>query len=189
MFESCVQVKKFMKDYQGHWWIADGWAIDLHIGEEIREHKDLDVAVLRDEQYLLRSYFKNWKMKYIKEGSGLNWKEKEWLEAPIHEIHSTNHSEEQIEILLNERKGDYWHFRRDSKIRCPLSYMHLRSEQGVPYLNPEIVLLYKAKYTSEKDNQDFHYIFPHLSERQKEWLKQSLMHHQPNHIWLEKLLF
>ena len=82
MFESCVQVKKFMKDYPGHWWIAGGWAIDLHIGEEVREHDDLDVAVLRDEQNLLRSHFKNWEMKYIKEGSGLNWKDGRLAESP-----------------------------------------------------------------------------------------------------------
>ncbi|MCA1012901.1 nucleotidyltransferase domain-containing protein [Halobacillus halophilus] len=189
MFESCVQVKKFMKDYPGHWWIAGGWAIDLHIGEEIRGHEDLDVAVLREEQYMLQTHFKNWKMEYIKEGEGINWNLKDWLDAPIHEMHATNHSGEHIEVLLNERKGDYWHFRRDNKIKFPLSYMHLRSEQGVPYLNPEIVLLYKAKNTREKDHQDFHSIFPHLNERQKEWIKQSLMHHQPEHVWLEKLLF
>ncbi|MGP4076091.1 nucleotidyltransferase domain-containing protein [Halobacillus sp. K22] len=189
MFEPCVQIKEFMKNYPGHWWIAGGWAIDLHRGEEIREHGDIGVAVLRDEQHLLRSLLKDWKVQYIKEGSGINWREGVWLNTPVHEIHSTNHSGEHIEFLLNERKREHWHFRRDSNIKFPLSHMNLCSEQGIPYLNPEIVLLYKAKHSSEKDNQDFHFIFPHLNERQKEWLKQSLMHHQPNHIWLEKLLF
>jgi Aminoglycoside-2''-adenylyltransferase len=29
------------------WWIAGGWAIDLFLGRQTREHEDLDVLILR----------------------------------------------------------------------------------------------------------------------------------------------
>ncbi|WP_152526285.1 hypothetical protein [Thalassobacillus devorans] len=95
---------------------------------------------------------------------------------------------QELEILLNEKDSDRWVYRRDPEITFPISHMHLRSEQGLPYLNPEIVLLYKAKETRQKDNEDFENIFPRLNERQKEWLKQGLIQCHPNHPWLEKLL-
>ena len=29
------------------WWIAGGWAIDVYLGRQTREHADIDVSVLR----------------------------------------------------------------------------------------------------------------------------------------------
>jgi hypothetical protein len=42
------------------WWIAGGWAIDLVLGHQSREHGDLDVLVLRRNQALVREYLSAW---------------------------------------------------------------------------------------------------------------------------------
>ncbi len=42
------------------WWIAGGWAIDLHLGHQSREHGDLDVLVLRRDQALVREHLTDW---------------------------------------------------------------------------------------------------------------------------------
>ncbi len=36
-----------------HWWIAGGWALDLHLNRITREHDDIDVVILRSEHLLL----------------------------------------------------------------------------------------------------------------------------------------
>ncbi|ARI78874.1 nucleotidyltransferase domain-containing protein [Halobacillus mangrovi] len=189
MFEPCMKVKKLMRTYPGKWMIAGGWAIDLHIGEETRDHNDLEVAIFRDEQPYLQDLLKGWEVQVVSNGQLVAWDFEKSLEPPLHEIHASFFGKEAVEFLLNERRHGKWRFRRDTKISFPLSSMNLQSEYGIPYLNPEIVLLYKAKQTQEKDHQDFHYVFPFLNEHQKEWLKQALMHHQPEHQWLEKLLY
>ena len=36
------------------WWVAGGWAIDLLLGRQTREHGDLDLLVLRRDQAPVR---------------------------------------------------------------------------------------------------------------------------------------
>jgi hypothetical protein len=189
MFEPCLKVKEWMESYPGKWMIAGGWAIDLHIGEETREHHDIEVAIFREEQHYLNTLLKGWEVKVAKSGKLISWDLNNRIDPTIHEIHASLYEKEDVEFLINEQKHDRWIFRRDRTISFPLSSMNLQSEQGIPYLNPEIVLLYKAKHSKEKDQEDFRYVFPYLNEHQKEWLKQALMHHQPKHSWLRKLLY
>lgn len=187
MFEKCQEVAQWMAAFEGKWFIAGGWAIDLHIGEETRSHDDIEVAVFREDQSLLGETMSGWKVHVIEDKELKEWNQMEHLELPIHEIHAKTDTQE-LEILLNEKEGNNWVYRRNPEITFPVSHMHLHSEQGFPYLNPEIVLLYKAKNTIKKDEQDFEAVFPRLNEHQKEWLKQALIQTQPAHPWLEKLL-
>ncbi|KHE71902.1 nucleotidyltransferase domain-containing protein [Halobacillus sp. BBL2006] len=189
MFEPCLKVKEWLGSYPCKWMIAGGWAIDLHIGEETREHDDIEVVIFREDQYYLQDLLRGWEVKVAKNGKLVSWDLNNRIDPPVHEIHAFLYEKGHIEFLLNENKHERWTFRRDSTISYPFSSMNLQSEQGIPYLNPEIVLLYKAKHSREKDQADFHYVFPYLNEHQKEWLKQALMHHQPKHPWLEKLLY
>ncbi|MBM7554351.1 nucleotidyltransferase domain-containing protein [Thalassobacillus pellis] len=187
MFEACQEAARRMAAFRGKWFIAGGWAIDLHIGEETRDHEDIEVAIFRGDQDELLHCLKGWNINIIEDKLLKPWNTSKYLELPIHEIHASNNNE-QLEILLNEKEGEHWVYRREPIIRFPLTHMHLHSEQGIPYLNPEIVLLYKAKVTHPKDELDFEAVFPYLSERQKEWLKQALIQSEPEHLWLEKLL-
>ncbi|WP_173917791.1 nucleotidyltransferase domain-containing protein [Halobacillus sp. Marseille-Q1614] len=188
MFEPCLQVKGFLEGFEGKWMIAGGWAIDLHIGEETRDHDDIEVAIFREDLTQLSKFLNGWETYVVDHSQMIENNLKEPLDEHIHEIHA-HRDEAKLEVLLNRKQREKWVFRRDEEVTFPLSNMNLHSEQGIPYLNPEIVLLYKAKNTEEKDEQDFRYVFPHLNEHQKEWLKQSLIQHQPQHPWLEKLLY
>lgn len=103
----------------------------------------------------------------MKQGEFYDWRN-EFLELPIHELHATNKlSGERMEVLLNETVENDWKFRRDLRIHAPLNSIWSVSETGIPYLNPEIVLLYKAKNTREKDHQDFFIIKDLLNNKQK----------------------
>jgi hypothetical protein len=57
----------------------------------------------------------------------------------------------------------------------------------MPYLNPEITLLYKTKNTRKKDHDDFITVKDFLSEKQKEWLKNAIILQEPNHRWIDLL--
>ena len=42
------EVGRLLAQVQAPWYVAAGWAIDLFLGEEHREHEDLEIAVPHD---------------------------------------------------------------------------------------------------------------------------------------------
>jgi hypothetical protein len=186
-FEQCQSVASLMSGFNKSWGIAGGWAIDLFIGKETREHKDIEIAIFRKDQLYFKNFHVEWEYKKVVKGEIRAWKN-EFLELPVHEIHALNKdNENEVEILLNETKGDYWVFRRDTRISCPLNLVWSYSKTGVPYLNPEIVLLYKAKNTGEKDHQDFLAAKDFLDNEKRKWLQKALEIHEPKHKWIQFL--
>lgn len=186
-FEKCKSLNTLMTEFNRTWFIAGGWAIDLFIGTETRDHGDIEFSVFRKDQVYLKKHFKGWNFNKVVKGKFHTWNN-EFLELPVHEIHASNIiNNEKIEILLNETKDNSWIFRRDSRISYPIESIWSINEMDIPYLNPEIVLLYKAKNTRDKDNHDFNSVYNYLSKEQKNRLRDSLRIHEPNHHWLQYL--
>ena len=68
--------------------LAGGWALDLFIGRESRVHGDIDIAILRSDQQLLRSRLSG-RVEKVVEGQLAEWSPTEVLMPPIHEMHVT----------------------------------------------------------------------------------------------------
>src|SRR5690242_14568869 len=76
------------------WFISGGWAIDLHVGRVTREHHDVDLLVLRDDQLRVQALLAEWRLdKIIPHPQGLmnkgtlaRWAPGERLELPVHQI-------------------------------------------------------------------------------------------------------
>jgi hypothetical protein len=51
------QVATLFAPLSAPWWIAGGWAIDLFLGKQTREHEDVDVLFLRRDQDAVRNLF------------------------------------------------------------------------------------------------------------------------------------
>ena len=187
-FEQCRKINKLMENFHCQWFIAGGWAIDLHIGKESRIHTDIEIAIFRKDQLKLKEYLYAWEFKKIISGEFHHWNN-EYLNLPIHELHAENKgSKEKIEVLLNETTGDKWMFRRDTRISSPIKVLCKYTSEGIPYLSPEIVLLYKVKNTREKDYRDFMTVSEYLTPQQRRWLIDAIQIHEPQHEWLEYLI-
>ncbi|MDM5197272.1 hypothetical protein QUF79_04410 [Fictibacillus enclensis] len=154
-FEQCNRLRSLLSGFNKPWFIAGGWAIDLLVGEETREHKDIEIAIFRNDQIIFKEHLQDWKFKKVCTGEFQIWRD-ELLELPVHEVHAVNKKNgDHLEILLNESKENHWIFRRDLRISYPVHLLFRYTENSIPFLSPEIVLLYKAKNTREKDHQDF----------------------------------
>ena len=105
------------------------------------------------------------------------------LDLPAHEVHVTWPDGFQLEFLLNEhdQETDEWVFRRDARIRRSLPAAFLTGR--LPYLAPEIVLLYKAKAPAPKDDADFNVVLSYLRHDQRAWLRDALHVTAPGHRW------
>ena len=80
-----------------------------------------------------------------------------------------------------------WICRRNSGSRRPWREVLRISADGIPYLSPEIVLLFKAKYRRAKDEADLQSVLPMLDDDRRTWLAAALDRVHPNHPWRNHL--
>lgn len=186
------QVAALFGEYPEQWWIAGGWAIDLFLGQQTREHEDVDVAILRDDERNFRAHLDSWEL-----WPGLGNSQ---LEARPITLDKTLPTEREVlwcrpnattnwafELLLNKTTGEDWVFKRNENIYRPLEQLGSITEDGIPYLNPEIVLLFKAKNLYDKDRHDFEQARPQLRPDARDWLREALHIAHPGHTWLADL--
>jgi hypothetical protein len=174
------------------WGVAGGWALDLFLDRVTRQHQDIEVAIFREDQLVLREHlsFRGWSFEYVNQGRLSPWSIGESLELPIHEIWCRIQSGplRRLEVLLNERQGDTFVFRRDARVVAPLDRTFIRSNSGIPVLAPEIVLLYKSKRAVEiKEQLDFSNVLDALDTERRRWLFANLAVDDPRHVWLPDL--
>ena len=84
--------------------------------------------------------------------------------------------------MLNEADGDDWVYRRDFRIRRALGALVWRRD-GIPYLAPEVQLLFKAKASRARDEADFEATLPLLNDGQRQWLGDALALAEPTSPW------
>jgi hypothetical protein len=174
------------------WWISGGLAIDLFLGRETRSHEDLDVGVLRRDQCALYAILEDFEVHAARSGTLTELTAAErgrGLAAPDHGLWCRRRGRESfdLELLLNEGRGEDWVFRRDPRVRRPLREIFARAPGGVPYLVPEVQLLFKAKTRRPKDEADFESARPALSPNQRAWLADALRVVHPDHPWTAHL--
>lgn len=95
-----------------------------------------------------------------------------------------------LEVLLNEIEDGVWRYRRDERVTLPVEQIGGTSAQGLSYLVPEVVLLYKAgsrRGLRPVDEQDFAAALPALTPAQRQWLAAALAQAHPGHPWSVQL--
>lgn len=177
-----------MEGFPAPWCVAGGWAVDLFLGKVTREHGDVDIAIFRDDQRAVHDHFRGWQVRKVVRGQLVEWPADKWLERPVHEIHvRAPQGGRSVEFLLNERSGNVWVFRRHPAVTYPASDVMRRGQDGIPFLAPALVLLYKAKSPRPCDERDFEQARGALSRKERRWLKDAIQLVHPGHEWLGRL--
>jgi len=177
------------------WWIAGGWAIDLFLGRQTREHEDIDVQILRRDQHVVRAFLDTWDVQAAlppprdEAWPFRTWHHGEVLDPAIHDIwcRPTPTQPWALQLMIADTRDDWWLFRRTPAIARALAAVGGISAEGIPYLAPEIQLLYKAKTPRQKDEADFVETLPALSQERRRWLMTGLTMVHPQHPWLDLL--
>ena len=182
------EASKLLAGIPTPWWVAGGWALDLFAGTESRPHKDLDIGILRRDAPGTIACMRGWEFVEAKDGELRPLAQRE----PRPEVNClwgrpSNRTQWVIELMLDESEGDTWVFRRNRDIRRPLKEAIRRDGEGIPYLAPEIQLLYKANRLRPEDDRDFRYVLPRLDGRARAWLNAALECTDRYHVWLGAL--
>ncbi len=171
------------------WWIAGGWAIDLFAGSTTRPHGDMDIALLRGSESALRAHLGDWDVRIAHNGAFEAWSG-DVLEPARHQFWARPQGAELwvLEFLLEDNDDGLWHFRRDANVVLPIPELTRKSDVGIPYLCPEVTLLYKAKSAEEPRNaRDFETAAPLLDNHARRWLQRALEQAHPGHLWIKRL--
>jgi GNAT superfamily N-acetyltransferase len=172
-------------------WVAGGWALDLFHGRQTRLHVDTDILICRADQDLLFAAFPGWEI-YRTHAPGLAlWTRGDYLRTtPNVWLRRDSAAPWSLEVMFLDTAGDQWIYKRNPAIRGPVEQMGLVTPDGIPYLCPEIQLLYKggSSRLREKDTQDLLNALPLLPAAARRWLKQALLTQFPQgHAWLSYL--
>ena len=155
------------------WYIAAGWGIDLFLGEQRREHEDIEIAVPRARLAEFLDVFHGYELQTISS-------HQTWVREPGTGLW-------RLDVFAEPSEGDTWVCRRDERIRLPYDQVIERTAEGIPYGSPEIILLFKAKHVRPKDESDFAAVLPQLDPDRRAWLAASLELVHPGHRWLTAL--
>jgi hypothetical protein len=192
-FAPIEAVARIMAAFPRPWWVSGGWAIDLFLGQVTRQHGDLEVGLFRDDQEALRAYLSEWELFRIEyrpeDAEWVPWSAGEWMALPEFQIQARRASAQptEIDFFLNDRVAEEWQCRRDPAITRPVASISRRSSTGIPFLVPEIQLLFKAKWHRPKDESDFRAACPRFDPTQRAWLAEALGIVHPGDPWLAEL--
>ncbi|MFG1609129.1 nucleotidyltransferase domain-containing protein [Actinoplanes sp. NPDC049265] len=167
------------------WMVAGGWAIDLFVGEQTREHGDLEIAVASSFFATVPPRFPELDF-WVPRGEGkLARMTAETLGGDSHQTWAYDRAAQawRFDVFREPHDGDIWICRRDESIRRPYSDVVSFTDNGIPYLNPEVVLLFKAKWARDKDQADLATAWPRMSPGQRDWFRQAVAQVHPGHEW------
>jgi hypothetical protein len=161
--------------------------MDLFRGEVTRPHGDVEITIAAAGFPAIRAALSD--LEFEVAGDGHLWPERSpafdryfqtWGREPATGIY-------RIDVFREPHEGDTWLCRRDQTITRPFSDLIKHTPGGVPYVAPEVALLFKAKHCRPKDEHDFAGALPLLDPQARSWLIDALHRVHPGHPWLAVL--
>jgi hypothetical protein len=185
------EAARLLQGVDAPWYIAGGWAIDLFLGGQRRDHEDLEIAVPSSRFDDVVEALPDFEF-FVITGPG----EAVALEdgrARLQQTHQTWLREPatgswRLDVFREPNDGDTWICRRNPSITMPYERLIERTGDGLPYGRPEVILLYKAKHSEQpKNREDFAAALPRLEPERQRWLRDALELVHPGHGWVARL--
>lgn len=184
---SPLEALERLRDTTARWYVVAGWAVDLFLGTTTREHEDLEIGTPKDDFDALRTALAS--LDFYVVGDGCRYP----LDSPAMDEHfqtwgwDATREAYVVDVFRDPHDGDEWVCRRDPAIHRPHREIVRRDDRGIPYLSPEVVMLFKAKHCRDKDEHDWSLVRPRLDRAQRAWLAEALDLVHPGHRWAAEL--
>jgi hypothetical protein len=179
---SVEEIAALMDGAPFRWWIGGGLALELFSSRSWRSHGDSDVGICRRDAPMLRAWLDGFDLWVASGGQLLAWSG-----GSLSATRAANNVWVRrrpdgpwiIDVCLGEGDGEQWCYRRDPGVVRPWDEVVQHDLRGVPYLAPEIQLLFKSKDIRERDQQDAEEVAPMLSDAARSWLQSVLAFEHP----------
>jgi hypothetical protein len=186
-----ASVSGLMAGTDALWWLSGGCALDVFLGRVTRVHGDIDVSVRRSDWPLVRGHLADRLEVFIARGGALHALPDP--ELPLdREVHNLWAREPQgdawrVQLNLEPFRGTDWAFRRDPRVRRPIAEVVWHRDDGLPFVNPAVQLLWKARDMHPKDEIDFANVAPRLPDSERAWLAEAIALAHPDSVWRDRL--
>ena len=220
------ELKNLMDAIGVDWAVCGGDAIDLFVGKQTRLHKDIDVAIRWEDRDKVIQGFLNRQWRVFEPDNGrmreittleedLRTEDNLWCIRPdtdsytivskhdnYYEITTDRNNQtvlDYVEVLFNRIADGYFLYKRNPVIKLR-DYLYC-SPSGIPFLAPEMVLLYKSIFVRYLESpelnlidmvknyrHDFRVANEKMNTGQRLWLKDALQIAYPKgHEWIGEL--
>jgi hypothetical protein len=128
------------------WCVVAGWALDLFVGEQTREHDDIEIAVPRAAFGEVAAALHEYEWDVV--GAGTVWPLAAAAEHPgLHQtwLQDPSTSRYHLDVFREPHDGDRWICRRGNAITLPYTELIENGPTGIPYVIPEVALLFKSQ--------------------------------------------
>jgi hypothetical protein len=174
---------------QIHWYVIGGWALDLWHGRQTRDHEDLEFAVLRQDVGRARSLLPE--LTFFSVVGGQIEYLPSSVSPAIHvaQLWGADPKEGcwRVDMMPEGGTPTSWVYKRDPSLTVPRGNIIRKTADGLPFLAPAAILLFKAKHRREKDDGDFDLALPRLSASERADLRGWLERLHPDHDWIVRL--
>lgn len=170
------------------WWLSGGVALDVFLQHATRVHGDIDVSIRRSDWLSWRRVFEGrLDIRTARDGV-LSELDDQALDAGVHGLwaREVRGGSWRLQLNLEPVEGTSWIYRRDPRIRRPLDEV-VWWRGSLPYVNPAVQLLWKARDATAKDQMDFTAVCPSLPQREQQWLADAIALTCPTSEWIAKL--
>jgi hypothetical protein len=187
---SPAELQPEMAGFNRPWWVVGGWAIEAATGFQ-REHEDTDISILCCDVPAFVAYMSGrWHVWNNVDGVlhplGDRWMTVDEPDSQLW-LRANAASPWIVDVPLTPDRDGLWTNKRIPAHVAPVREVTWAGSDGIRYLHPEIVLLFKARLHREKDDHDFGAALPVLSEEPRSWLRKALADIAPDHPWLARL--
>lgn len=195
-----LRAREIMAGYPHPWALCGGWAVDLWLGGQTREHVDLDITIFERDLPSVFHHFAGWSLRADDATNGTNYES--WdgrpLVLPAH-IHAKAEDGFEVELIVNPGTGSDWLLVFGQPARLPFERVVVQHSSGVPLIRPEFLMFYKSlvchgcagcsapRKLRPHDEADFRALLPGLGADARNWLREALASAEPEHPWLNLL--
>jgi len=180
----------FMAGFERPWWIVGGWSIEAFTGVP-REHEDVDLSILACDLTAFREHVgDHWNLWSNHGGTlrpitdehpdVLDVRSQIWIRASARDPWI-------IDLPITPDRDGLWTNKFLDGHVLPVEEATWVAEDGVRYLNPEIVLFYKSRHRRPKDERDLDRALPLLPPDRVAWLRGAVRTLDAEHPWLARL--
>jgi hypothetical protein len=187
---SPAELAEQMRGFDRPWWVVGGWAIEAATGLR-REHEDIDMSILACDVPAFVAFMAGRWHVWNNVGGVLRPLGGRWLDVdePGSQLWLRASARDPwvVDVPLTPDADGRWTNKLLADHTAAVEDVTWLAPDGVRYLLPEIVLVYKARLRRPKDEPDFAATLPILTEPRRAWMRTALATVAPDHPWLERL--
>jgi hypothetical protein len=184
-----AEVADRLRGVDAPWYVAGGWAIDLLVGHDRRDHDDLEIGIPAPAFDEVARRLDELDFHVPAPGVAEPVEAARELMETVHQTWGLDRAANRwrVDVFREPTADGCWVARRDRSLRLPYDELIEHTPDGIPYARPEVVLLFKAKGARAKDEADLAAVLPLLSPERRALLARWIARVHPGHFWLSDL--